>query len=121
MKFLKANLYYAAHSVPQRAPMNPWEDFTRLNCYITLLWVNKSIGGGLQIVLGLLDGLDLALICLDQSASSRVLFARNESQVPKVHTLGIVLHLWEQRYSTPNAGNLDKVDEKVERHTLEVI
>ena len=49
-----------------------------------------------------------------------MLFARNESQVPKEHTLGIVLHLWEQRYSTPNAGNLDKVGEKVERHALEV-
>ena len=78
------------------------------------------IGGGLQIVLGLFSGLDLALICLHQSASSRVLFARNESQVPKEHTFGIVLHLWEQRYSTPNAGNLDKVGEKVERHALEV-
>ena len=49
-----------------------------------------------------------------------MLFARNESQVLKEHTFGIVLHLWEQRYSTPNAGNLDKVGEKVERHALEV-
>ena len=45
----------------------------------------------------------MALIRLDQSASNRMVLARNESQVPKERTLLIVLHLFEERYSTPNA------------------
>ena len=97
-----SNMFYALN--PQCAPGGSYEPVGPLRPFKLLYPLTLTQKIDLQIVLGLFSGLDLALICLDQSASSRVLFASNESQVPKEHTLGIGLHLWEQRYPSPNAG-----------------